>query len=360
MSQPEFRTVGRAAETTPPNRFEAIRLEGDYEQLPDDDELLAAERRLPTQFFDDASQSLITRNDSPDVFFKYSANPYRGCEHGCAYCYARPGHEYLGFNAGLDFESRIMVKRRAPHLLRDELARSSWRGEFLMLSGVTDCYQPAERNFRLTRGLLEVLLKARQVFGIITKNALVTRDLDLLAPAAALRTCNVAISLTTLDAELARTLEPRTSTPEAKLRAIRTLSQAGVPVRVMVAPIIPGLTDHEVPRILEAAAAAGATSAGCVFLRLPLAVEPIFLDWLGREQPTRRERVESLLRQSREGSLYKAEWGKRMRGTGPYAEQIAQTFQVFVRKHGLDRPEPELDYTQFRPPTTSAGQRRLF
>jgi DNA repair photolyase len=355
-----LKIIGRGAGIGPPNRFEAIHAEDDYEQLADDDELLAPERSLKTQFFDDATQTLITSNDSPDVFFTYSVNPYRGCEHGCAYCFARPGHEYLGFNAGLDFESRIMVKRQAAQLLRDELCKPSWKGEFLMISGVTDCYQPAERRFRLTRGLLEVMAEARQVCGIITKNALVTRDVDLLAPLAAQRLVGVNLSITTLDAELARTLEPRTSTPEAKLRAVRLLSAAGVPVRVMVAPIIPGLTDHEVPRILEAAAEAGAVGAGYVLLRLPLAVEPIFLDWLARNRPNHRERVESLLRQSREGKLYRSEWGKRMRGTGQYAEQIEQTFTVFRRKFGLDRPQPEPDYSLFRPPTPTSGQRMLF
>jgi len=274
--------VGRAAQAAPPNRFVKIHVESDFEQLADDDELLAEERRVPTEFLVDQSQSLITSNDSPDVPFRYSANPYRGCEHGCAYCYARPGHEYLGFDAGLDFETRIMVKQRAPELLREELAKPAWRGEFIALSGVTDCYQPAERHFRLTRGLLEVMLEARQASGIITKNALVARDIDLLEQLSKLRLAEVNFSLTSLDAELQRTLEPRTSNPQAKLAAMKKLSAAGVPVRVMVAPVIPGLTDHEMPRILEAAAEAGATSAGYTLLRLPLAVRPIFLDWLGR------------------------------------------------------------------------------
>ncbi len=352
--------VGRAANAAPPNRFETIHVETDLEQLADGDELLAAERRVPTQFLVDASQSIITQNDSPDVFFRYSINPYRGCEHGCVYCYARPGHEYLGFDAGLDFESRIMVKQRAPHLLRDELCKPSWRGEFLMISGVTDCYQPAERHFRLTRGCLEVLHEARQVCGIITKNALVTRDLDLLAPMAAMRTVGVAVSITTLDAELARTLEPRTSTPSAKLQAVRALAAAGVPTNVMIAPIIPGLTDHEVPKILEAAAEAGAAGSRYVLLRLPLAVEPIFLEWLARNYPDKAERVESLVRQTRDGKMYRAEFGSRMRGTGNYAEQIEQSFKVFRKKFGLDRPESNYDHTLFRPPRASNGQTTLF
>lgn len=352
--------VGRSAEVAPPNRFLPIHVEADFEQLAGDDELLAPERRVRTQFFEDASQSIIASNDSPDIPFRYSVNPYRGCEHGCVYCYARPGHEYLGFNAGLDFESRIMVKTRAPQLLRDALCKPSWNGDFLAVSGVTDCYQPAERHFRLTRRLLEVAVEVRQAIGIVTKNALVARDVDLLAPLAAQRLTEVFVSITTLDAELARTMEPRTSTPAAKLQAIRTLSAAGVPTRVMIAPVVPGLTDHEIPQIMEAAAEAGATGAGYILLRLPLAVEPIFLDWLARNYPDKRERVESLVRQTRDGKLYRAEWGTRMRGTGNYAEQIKQSFNVFRRKFGLDRPPPEFDLTLFRPPRASNGQTTLF
>jgi len=352
--------VGRAAQAAPPNRFVKIHVESDFEQLADDDELLAEERRVPTEFLVDQSQSLITSNDSPDVPFRYSANPYRGCEHGCAYCYARPGHEYLGFDAGLDFETRIMVKQRAPELLREELAKPAWRGEFIALSGVTDCYQPAERHFRLTRGLLEVMLEARQASGIITKNALVARDIDLLEQLSKLRLAEVNFSLTSLDAELQRTLEPRTSNPQAKLAAMKKLSAAGVPVRVMVAPVIPGLTDHEMPRILEAAAEAGATSAGYTLLRLPLAVRPIFLDWLGRNYATKLEKVKSLIRDTRSGSLNDPNFGSRMRGEGPYAEQIRQTFKVYTKRYGLDRPLPEPDYTQFRPPRPPSGQMSLF
>jgi len=352
--------VGRAAQAAPPNRFEKIHVEADLEQLADDDELLAEGRRVPTEFLVDESQSLITSNDSPDIPFRYSANPYRGCEHGCAYCYARPGHEYLGFDAGLDFETRIMVKQRAPQLLREELARSSWHGEFIALSGVTDCYQPAERHFKLTRGLLEVMLEARQASGIITKNALVARDLDLLEPLAKLRLTEVNLSITSLDAELQRTLEPRTSNPQAKLAAMKKLSAAGVPVRVMVAPVIPGLTDHEMPRILEAAAEAGATSAGYTLLRLPHAVRPIFLDWLGRNYATKLEKVKSLIRDTRGGGLNDPNFGSRMRGEGPYAEQIRQTFKVYTKRYGLDRPLPEPDCTQFRPPRAASGQMTLF
>jgi DNA repair photolyase len=360
MSESSKPFVGRGAVVSPGNRFEAIHLADDFEQLADGDELLAGERRIKTQFFVDASQSIIAKNDSPDVFFDYSVNAYRGCEHGCAYCYARPGHEYLGFNAGIDFETRIMVKLEAPKLLREALCKPSWKGELIAMSGVTDCYQPCERRFGLTRGLLEVMFEARQVTGVITKNALVTRDVDLLAEMAKLRLVHVNVSVTTLDHELAQKLEPRTSTPAAKLAAIRTLSQAGVPVGVMIAPVVPGLTDHEIPKILAAVAEAGATNAGFVLLRLPHAVKPIFLEWVAEHYPDKRERIEAMIRDTREGGLYQNDFGVRQRGTGRYAEQIEQSFKVFARKHGLDRKMPEYDYSLFRPPRPASGQLNLF
>ncbi|MGC3972557.1 MAG: PA0069 family radical SAM protein [Pirellulales bacterium] len=345
---------------SPGNRFEAIHLADDFEQLADGDELLESERRIKTQFFVDASQSIIAKNDSPDVFFDYSVNAYRGCEHGCAYCYARPGHEYLGFNAGIDFETRIMVKLEAPRLLRDELSKPSWKGELIAMSGVTDCYQPAERRFGLTRGLLEVMLEARQVTGIITKNALVTRDVDLLAEMAKLRLVCVNLSLTTLDPELARKLEPRTSAPAAKLAAIRKLRNAGVPVGVNIAPIIPALNDHEVPKILAAVAEAGAMRASYVLLRLPHAVKPIFLEWVAEHYPDKRDRIEAMIRDTRDGGLYQTDFSVRQRGTGNYAEQIKQSFQVFKRKFKLDQPLPECDHSLFRPPRPTSGQMNLF
>lgn len=353
--------VGRASTVNPPNRFERLHVEADYEQLADDELLKAiGEHRVRTEFFADESQSILATNDSPDVPFDYSANPYRGCEHGCAYCFARPSHEYLGFNAGLDFETKIMVKLEAAKLLRGELNKPSWKGSLIALSGVTDCYQPAERKFSLTRGLLEVMHEAHQATTIITKNALVARDIDLLAPMAAENLVHVNVSITTLDAELARTLEPRTSTPQAKLTAVRKLAAAGIPTRVMVAPIIPGLTDHEMPKILAAAAEAGAMNASFVLLRLPLAVKPIFLDWLAVNRPDLRDKVEALIRDTRDGALYQSEFRVRQRGTGAYAEQIAQSFQVFRRKHSLDKPMPDYDFTRFTPPQNASGQMRLF
>ncbi|MGH7134183.1 MAG: PA0069 family radical SAM protein, partial [Pirellulales bacterium] len=325
-----------------------------------DEELLADERKTPTQFIADASRSIIAENNSPDVGFRWSINAYRGCEHGCAYCYARPTHEAFGWSAGLDFETRILVKHDATALLRRELARPSWSGDVIAISGVTDCYQPAERRFRLTRGILEVMNEANQPAGLITKNALVRRDLDLLAPMAARGLIHVFFSITTLDAELARTMEPRTSPPAMKLAAIKALSDAGVPVGVMVAPVVPGLTDHETPAILEAAHHAGARSAGYVLLRLPLTVVPVFQAWLAENYPDKRDRVESLIRSTRGGALYQTGWGVRQRGVGQYAERISQNFKVFARKFGLDGRLPELDSSQFRPPRSATGQMSLF
>ena len=349
---------GRGAQVNPPNRFERTHIEVDFEQLEPADALDPP--RIPTVFLPNDTRRLICENDSPDVGFRYSINPYRGCEHGCSYCYARPTHELVGMNAGLDFESKILVKHDAPQLLRFELASEKWQPETISISGVTDCYQPAERKFRLTRGCLEVLLEARQPAGIISKNVLMLRDLDLLVPMAELNLVQVFLSITTLDDQLARTMEPRTASPAAKLRAIRELSAAGIPVGVMVAPVIPGLTDCEMPKILEAAKEAGALTAGYVLLRLPWAVQPIFEDWLERNYPLKAPKVLALIRSTRGGKMYKADWGLRMRGQGEYAEQIANTFKVFRKKHGLDQSIPPLDTSNFRPPRVEIGQMRLF
>ncbi|HEX7380209.1 MAG TPA: radical SAM protein, partial [Pirellulales bacterium] len=257
MERQPQRVVGRAAQHHPPNRFLTTHLEETFDDRQYDEELLVDERKTPTQFIADASQTIITENNSPDLGFRFTINAYRGCEHGCAYCYARPTHEVFGLSAGLDFETKVFVKHAAAELLRRELARPSWRGEVITISGVTDCYQPAERRFRLTRGLLEVMSEANQPTSIITKNALVRRDLDLLASLAERRLAHVFLSVTTLDAELARRMEPRTSPPAMKLAAMKALSEAGVPVGVMVAPVVPGLTDHEMAGILAAARDAG-------------------------------------------------------------------------------------------------------
>jgi DNA repair photolyase len=357
-SEPKF--IGRAAQAAPANRFERLQIEDDYEQLATDDDLLASGRKLPTEYFVDDSQSIVVENNSPDIPFRYSVNPYRGCSHGCAYCYARPGHEYLGLNAGIDFETKVMVKQQAPRLFRDFLGRKQWQAETVVFSGVTDCYQPAERQFGLTRGCLQVAAEARQPIGLITKNALVTRDLDLLTELAKYDAVHVFVSITTLDAELARHLEPRTSTPTARLRAVEALRDAGIPTGVMVAPVIPGLTDTEIPAILQAVSAAGAIRANTLLLRLPLTVRPVFLAWLEENRPSQAQRIISRIKSCREGKLNDSQFGRRMRGSGPIAEQIRQTFDVFRRKHALDRSLPPLNASHFRPPPPVSGQLRLF
>jgi DNA repair photolyase len=349
---------GRGAAGDPPNRFLAVQREAhpDAELAADDD----APPRLTTQFLFDRSESIVSENDSPDVPFRFSINPYRGCEHGCSYCYARPSHEYLGLGAGVDFESKIFVKERAPELFARWLTRDDWEPEMICFSGITDCYQPAERKFELTRRCLQVALEAGQPVGIITKNRLVTRDLDVLKPMAERSLVHVSLSVTTLEEKLARRMEPRTSSPCARLDAIRELSAAGVPTRVMVAPIIPGLNDNEIPQILKAAREAGAGAAGHVLLRLSGSVRPVFLDWLSRSEPTRARRVESAIRQTRDGKLNDTQFGRRKHGTGTRAEQIGQTFATFAKRYNLDGPLPPFDFSHFRSPRVAGGQLRLF
>jgi DNA repair photolyase len=274
-------------------------------------------------------------------------------------CYARPTHEYLGFSPGLDFETRILVKEDAPDLLRHELAKKSWVPQVVMMSGVTDCYQPIERKLRITRRCLEVLVEARNPVSLITKNHLITRDVDLLAELAALGACSAHLSIPTLDPDLARVLEPRASTPKRRLHAIETLAKAGIPVGVMVAPVIPGLTDHELPHILESAVAAGASSAGWVMLRLPFGVKDVFEQWLRIHRPERAERVLARVRDTRDGKLYDSTFGSRGRGTGNYAEQIATLFRVSLRRAGLTPRHFELSAAAFRPPA-SGPQMKLF
>jgi DNA repair photolyase len=350
---------GRGSAIDPVNRFLAFHREPDLEhQVPDDE---AEQRHGPaTQFHIDESASIVTENDSPDVPFRYSLNPYRGCEHGCAYCYARPSHEYLGLSAGVDFESQIFVKVRAPELFQEWLARDGWEPEMICFSGITDCYQPAERRFHLTRACLKVALEARQPVGIITKNGLVARDIDILKEMSDLSVVSVSLSITTLDEALARRMEPRTSPPSARLRTISELSAAGVPTRVLVAPVIPGLNDSEIPQILKAAKEAGAEAAGHVLLRLSGSVRPVFLEWLARSEPLRAARVEAAIRQTRGGKLNDTQFGRRMRGTGNLADQIHQTFATFSRRYGLDGPIRPFDFSNFRPPRLAGRQLRLF
>lgn len=351
---------GRGASVQPANPYLAVQQVDDLEHLADDAEYLESRDRPPTVYLDDASQSIVATNDSPDIGFNYSVNPYRGCAHGCSYCYARPTHEYLGLTAGIDFETKILVKRRAPELLQAFLANPKWSAEPIVFSGVTDCYQPAERQFELTRACLAVAAECRQPIGLITKNALVTRDVDLLSELAAYDAVRVAISVTSLDQSLAREMEPRTSAPAARLRAIETLAAAGVPTNVMIGPIIPGLNDSEVPAILRAASEAGARGAHHTLLRLPSTVKNVFLDWLQRHRPNHAAKVEAFLRDARGGKLNTTAFGARMRGAGPMADQIEQTFRVFVKRYGLDRETPPLNREAFRPPRIPGGQLPLF
>jgi len=342
----------RGTSSNPPNRFEPIQLERDADWNPEDDPL------PPTQFFKDHSRTIIATNDSPDINFEASINPYRGCEHGCVYCYARPFHEYLGFSSGLDFETKIMVKEDAPKLLRAELSSPKWQPKVLAMSGVTDPYQPIERRLRITRGCLEVLAEFRNPVSIVTKNQLVTRDVDLLCELARHQAAAVFISLTTLDPELRRVMEPRTAPPSARLATIAALAKAGIPVGALISPVIPGLNDHEIPSLVQAAVAAGARFASYLILRLPHAVAPLFEDWLGHHYPNRKEKVLNRLRAMRGGKLYEAEFGKRMRGEGTQADQINQLFDVACRKAGIAENILELSTTAFR--RRQADQSELF
>ena len=347
----EFRKniKGRGASSNTDIRFESQK----FIPEPGEDESILSEEERPllrTQFIRDFSKSIVAENDSPDIPFRYSVNPYRGCEHGCAYCYARPTHEYLGFSAGLDFESKIMVKQDAAKLLRERLMAPSWKGEHICFSGNTDCYQPVERRLKITRACLEVMLEYRNPLSVITKNALITRDADLLAPLAKMNAALVVISMTTLDAELCAHLEPRTSRPQARLEAIRTLSSAGIPVSVNVAPVIPGLTDHEMPKILKSAREAGAVSAGMAPVRLPLAVTPIFEEWLSIHRPEKKEKVLQLIKSMRGGKLNDGNFVTRFRGEGAIAANIKKMFEIYSRKEGFDPDRKKLSSDYFSRP----------
>ena len=338
--------LGRGAAENPANRFETLHLERDEDWDPSEDP------SPKTLFLRDASATVINYNDSPDIGFNASINPYRGCEHGCIYCYARPTHEYLGFSAGLDFESKIMVKENAPELLRKELASPKWKPQVIAMSGVTDCYQPVERRLRLTRRCLEVLAEFRNPVGIVTKNHLVTRDVDLLRELSAQQAAVVFVSLTTLDESLWRKLEPRTSSPGHRLAAIETLAMQGIPVGVMTAPVIPALNDHEVPKLIESAVRAGARFAGYVTLRLPHGLGTLFEDWLARHYPDRKEKVLNRLKEIRGGRINDPSFGTRMRGQGVFADQIEQLFETACRKAGISGKGPELSAAAFRVPSS--------
>jgi DNA repair photolyase len=334
---------GRGAADNPPNRFQTLT------RIPLPDAEPGDDPAPQTQFFRDHTRSILARNDSPDIPFTYSLNPYRGCEHGCVYCYARPTHEYLGFSAGLDFETKIVVKEDAPALLRKQFLAPSWKPESVNVGAATDAYQPAERRLRLTRRCLEVFAEFRNPVAVVTKNALITRDADLLAGLAKHRAAAAFVSVTTLAADLARKMEPRASTPLARLRAVEELTRAGVPVGVMIAPVIPGLTDHEAPAILRAAADAGAVTASYVVLRLPLGVKDLFADWLARHFGG-GQKVLSRVRDARGGKLNDPRFGMRMRAEGEWADTFNQLFHVARRRVGLERPMPGLSTAAFRRP----------
>jgi len=351
---------GHGAGSNPPNRFEPLR----YEAAAAEDVGLEPDEvgpDLDVRYLRDPSRSIVATNASPDVGFDASVNPYRGCLHGCVYCFARPTHEYLGFSAGLDFETRILVKEGAPALLRRELAARSWRPRVVALSGVTDPYQPIERRLGITRRCLEVLLAFRNPVAIVTKSRLVARDADLLGELARLECAAVSISVTTLDPELQRRMEPRAPRPALRLAAIEALARAGVPVGVLVAPVVPGLTEHELPSILRAAADAGAGHAGYVVLRLPHGVKELLDEWLARHYPERRGKVMNRVRALRDGRLYDPRFGTRQRGEGPFAEQIAQLFEMGRRRAGIPDAHPPLSTARFRrPPDGGVPQLSLF
>lgn len=347
---------GRGSRANPTGRFEKSRIEPDLDfalhleanRLNEDFEDM--ERALQTEAIPDPSRSAITFNRSPDIPFDASLNPYRGCEHGCAYCYARPTHEYLGYSAGLDFETKILVKEHAPELLRRELSARRWKPQVVALSGVTDAYQPLERRLQLTRRCIEVFEEFRNPITIITKNALVVRDLDLFRKLAEHEAISVSLSVTTLNVDLQRALEPRASSSLGRLRAIEKLSAAGIPTGVMVAPILPGLTEFEIPAILEAAASAGASWAGYIVLRLPHGLRDLFDDWLLTHRPLHRKKVLSRLESLRGGRLNDPRFGSRMRGEGLFAQQIADLFRLWARKQKLDGAAPTLSTASFRRP----------
>ena len=324
---------GRGALENPTSRFETLT----FDSEPDPDDPDGEARQLKTTVFRDSSRSIISTNDSPDIGMEATINPYRGCEHGCIYCYARPTHEYLGLSAGLDFESKIFAKPDAPKLLEEKLKSPSWQPKVVTLSGVTDCYQPVERSLKITRGCLEVLADFRNPVAIITKNHMVTRDIDLFLELSAYDAASVNLSITTLENSLSRSMEPRASVPAMRLKAIEALAKAGIPVGIMIGPVLPGLTEHEIPEILKSVAAAGAQSAHYTMLRLPYGVKDLFQSWLQEHYPDRASKIIHRVRDMRDGQLNDPEFGTRMTGKGFYAEQIAQIFDLYKKRYNLNR-----------------------
>jgi DNA repair photolyase len=348
---------GRGARSNRSGRFEPLAVEAVDDGWGVED---SQPEQAKTSVTLETPRTIITRNASPDLGFDRSINPYRGCEHGCIYCYARPTHAYMGLSPGLDFETRLFAKPGAAKLLLAELAKPGYEAKPIALGTNTDPYQPIERRYAITRQILEVLLSARHPATITTKSNLILRDADILSQMARLNLVRVAVSVTTLDRKLARAMEPRAPTPERRLEAIRALSDAGVPAAVMVAPVIPGLTDHEMETILERAAAAGARAAGFILLRLPLEIKDLVREWLEAHQPNRAGRVFSLLRSMRGGKDYDAAFGKRMRGEGPYAMMLAKRFALAKERLGLDHKQPPLEKGRFAPPRSERAQLSLF
>ena len=349
------RRRGRGAGVNPSGRFEPV-----SRHIFDDGwETVEELPPFKTEVQVEKPRTIITRNESPDISFDRSINPYRGCEHGCVYCFARPTHAYMGLSPGLDFESKLFAKPDAAKLLERELAKEGYQPRTIAIGTNTDPYQPIEKKWRIMREILEVLEAYNHPVGIVTKSALVARDIDILSRMAEKGLAKVALSVTSLDRTLARTMEPRAATPPKRLETIRTLAEAGIPASVMVAPIIPGLNDQEIERILDSARTAGAREAGYVILRLPLEVSPIFKDWLLRHYPDRYRHVLSLVRSMRGGKDYDSEWGKRMKGNGPYAWQIGRRFELAARKFGLnlERTRPRTDL--FKQPKGAGEQLML-
>ena len=348
---------GRGALTNPAGRFESK-----ASQREDDgwENLAEIPERIETTLQVDTARTVISRNDSPDISFELSINPYRGCEHGCVYCFARPSHGYLGLSSGLDFETKLFYKADAAQRLKAELAQASYQPKPIALGINTDAYQPVERRLRITRSLLEILCETNHPVSIVTKSALVARDLDLLAEMAKRNLAQVYFSITTFDTRISRKLEPRAAAPEARLKALAELSEAGVPTGVLVAPVIPALTDPELETILKRAREAGAESAGYVMLRLPYEIKDLFAEWLQAHAPDRAAHVMNLLKQMHGGKAYDARFGHRMRGSGPVADLIAQRFKLACKRLGLNLKRRELDCSRFKPPRNENGQMSLF
>jgi len=351
-----LRARGRAATLNPSGRFESQ----SRHVFDDGWQTLDELPPFKTEVQAELPKTIISKNDSPDIGFDRSINPYRGCEHGCIYCFARPTHAYMGLSAGLDFETSLFAKPNAAKILEQELAKKSYKPRTIAIGTNTDPYQPIEKQWRIMREILEVLEAANHPVAIVTKSALVTRDIDILSRMAAKGLAKVAISITSLDRKLSRAMEPRAATPGLRLKAMRDLSNAGIPVSVMVAPVIPALNDHEVERILDSAQAAGALEAGFILLRLPREVSPLFRDWLLNHYPDRYRHVMNLLRAMRGGKDYDAKYGKRMRGDGPYAWQIGRRFELACKKQGLNETKRRLDISQFVRPIEQENQLNLF